>query len=72
MDKDDLKLLSVNADEKAVYTVYYAKKNISVRDCKIQEKELEEVKYFDIDEIADLDNEGVEWLDSLKKIVKVD
>mgnify|MGYP004488289351 CR=1 FL=1 len=40
--------------------------------CKIQEKELEEVKYFDIDEIADLDNEGVEWLDSLKKIVKVD
>ena len=72
MDKDDLKLLSVNADEKAVYTVYYTKKNISVGDCKIQEKELEEVKYFDIDEIADLDNEGVEWLDSLKKIVKVD
>ena len=68
LDKDDLKLLSVNAGEKAVYTVYYAKKNISVGDCKIQEKELEEVKYFDIDEIADLDNEGVEWLDSLKEL----
>ena len=34
-----------------------------------QEEELEEVKYFKIEELQDLDNEGFEWLDNLKKVI---
>ena len=38
-------------------------------ECRIQEEELEEVKYFKIEELEELDNEGFEWLDDLKKII---
>ena len=34
-----------------------------------QEEELEEVKYFKIEELQDLDKEGFEWLDNLKKVI---
>lgn len=41
-----------------------------ISECKLQEEELEEVKYFKIEELQDLDNEGFEWLENLKKIVE--
>ena len=44
-------------------------KNVDIDECRIQEEELEEVKYFKIKELEELDNEGFEWLDDLKKII---
>ncbi len=55
---------------KAHFTVYYVRKDVDINKCKLQEEELEEVKYFKIEELQDLDNEGFEWLESLKKILE--
>ena len=39
-------------------------------ECKLQEEELEEVKYFKIEELQYLDNEGFEWLEYLRKVIE--
>ena len=69
LNKEEIKLLSISADETAYFTVYYVRKNIDINECKIQKEELDEVKYFKIEELGSLDNEGFEWLDDLKKII---
>ena len=51
MDKKDLKFLSMDTNEKAHFTVYYVRKNVNINECKLQEDELEEVKYFKIEEL---------------------
>lgn len=68
LNKDNLKLLSMDTNEKSHFTVYYIRQDVDVNECKLQQEELEEVKYFKIEQIQDLDNEGFEWLDSLKKL----
>lgn len=70
LNRDDLKFLSMDTNEKAHFTVYYVRGDIDIDECKLQEEELEEVKYFKIEELEDLDNEGFEWLESLKKILE--
>ncbi len=69
LDKKELNLLSINTNEKAHFTVYYIRKNVDINECKLQEEELEEIRYFKIEELENLDNEGFEWLDDLKKII---
>lgn len=69
LSKEELKFLSMDTNEKSHFTVYYVRKNIDINECKLQEEELEQVKYFKIEELEDLDNEGFEWLESLKKII---
>lgn len=71
LDKKDLKFLSMDTNEKAHFTVYYVRKNVNTNECKLQEKELEEVKYFKIEELQYMDNEGFEWLENLIKAIKV-
>ena len=68
LNKNDLKFLSMTTIEKMHFTIYYIRKDVDVNECKLQEEELEEVKYFKIEELQDLDNEGFEWLDDLKKL----
>ena len=68
LNKDELKFLSMYSNEKAHFTIYYVRKNVDVNECKLQKEELEEIKYFKIKELPNLDNEGFEWLKSLKKI----
>ena len=51
-------------------TAYYVRKNIEINKCKLQEDELEEVKYFKIEELQNLDTEGFEWLEKLKEVIK--
>ena len=46
-----------------------AYKNVNINECKLQEDELEEVKYFKIEELQYLDNEGFEWLENLRKVI---
>lgn len=67
---EDLKFLSMDTSEKTHFTVYYVRKDIDINECKLQIEELEEVKYFKIEELQNLDNEGFEWLDSLKKVME--
>ena len=55
--------------EKVHFTVYYIRKNVDINKCILQEKEVEELRYFNIEELQDLDNEGFEWLDNLKEII---
>lgn len=68
LNKDELKFLSTAKNEKAYFTVYYVRKNIDINKCKIQEDELDELRYFKIEELENLDNEGFEWLKELKKL----
>lgn len=70
LNKEDLKLLSMDTTEKTHFTVYYIRKNVDINKCKLQTEELEEVKYFKIEELQDLDNEGFEWLKNLKKVME--
>ena len=70
LDKSELKFLSMDKNTKAHFTVYYVRKNIDVDECRIQQEELEEVRYFKIEELENLDNEGFEWLENLKKLYK--
>lgn len=69
LNKEELKFLSMDTNGKSHFTVYYVRKNVDLKECKLQEEELEEVKYFKIEELEDLDNEGFEWLENLKKII---
>lgn len=70
LKKKELKFLSIAMNEKIHFTVYYIRKNIEVRECKLQQEELEEIRYFKIEELQNLDNEGFEWLENLKKILE--
>lgn len=70
LNKEELKFLSMNINEKLHFTVYYIRKNINVNQCKLQKEEVEEVKYFKIEDLQNLDNEGFEWLENLKKIME--
>ena len=62
------KILSIYTNEKAYFTVYYVRKNVNIAECKLQTDELEEIKFFKIEELQYLDNEGLEWLEDLKKL----
>ena len=68
LDKKDLKILSIYTNEKAYFTVYYVRKNVNITECKLQKEELEEIKFFKIEELEYVDNEGLEWLEDLKKL----
>lgn len=69
LNKEELKFLSMDTNEKTHFTVYYVRKSVDLKECKLQEEELEEVKYFKIEELEDLNNEGFEWLENLRKMI---
>lgn len=70
VDKEELKFLSNDINGKAYFSVYYVRKNVDINECKLQEEEVEELRYFKVEEIGSLDSEGVEWLDNLKKVME--
>ena len=70
LNKEDLRFLSMDTNEKTHFTVYYVRQDVDIEKCKLQEEELEEVKYFKIEELQNLDNEGFEWLENLKKVIE--
>lgn len=70
LNKNEFKFLGTNTNKKEHFTVYYVRKNVEVNECKLQKEEVEEVKYFKIEELQELDNEGLEWLENWKKITK--
>lgn len=70
LKKEELKFLSTDAIEKLHFTIYYVRKNIEIDNCKLQKEELEEVKYFKIEELSNIDTEGFEWLENLRKVIR--
>ncbi len=70
LNKDELKIFSINTNEKARFTICYARKNVDINKCKLQKEEVEKIKYFKIEELENLENEGFEWLEDLKKIYR--
>ncbi len=70
LNKNEFNFLGTNTNKKEHFTVYYVRKNVEVNECKLQKEEVEEVKYFKIEELQELDNEGIEWLENWKKITK--
>lgn len=69
LNKDELKFLSMATEGKIHFTVYYVRKDVDINECKLQQEEVEEVKYFKIEELQSLDHEGFEWLENLKKVI---
>ena len=55
---------------KCYFTTFYTKRNIDINECKLKKDEVDEVKYFKLEELETLDNEGFEWLYNLKKLYK--
>ncbi len=69
LNKDELKFFSMDTSDKLHFTCYYVRKNIDIKECKLQEAEVEEVKYFKIEDLAYLETEGLEWLENFKKVM---
>lgn len=69
LNKEELEFLNMNTGDKGHYTIYYVRKNIDIHKCILQKEEVEELKYFKMEELEKLDNEGFEWLGSLKEII---
>ena len=71
LNKEDLKLLNRQPipEEKCYSTVFYIKKDVDIAKCVLQKEEVEEVRYFKIDELEKLDSEGIEWAKKLQEIM---
>ncbi len=70
LNKEEMKFLSTDTNGKLHFTVYYVRKNIDINECKLQEEEVDEIKYFKIEELQNLDTEGFEWLENLNKVME--
>lgn len=70
LNKEEMRFLSTDTNGKLHFTVYYVRKNIDIGKCKLQEEEVDEVKYFKIEELQNLDTEGFEWLENLNKVME--
>lgn len=70
LDKEDLQFLTMDTSDKVHFTVYYVRKDVELDNCILRKEEVEEIRYFKVEELDDLDNEGFEWLGSLKEIIE--
>lgn len=70
LNKKELKFLCKYNTRKAVFIIYYIKKDINIEDCKMQTEEVDELSYFSINELEELEKvEGKQWLAELKAIL---
>ncbi len=70
LEKEELNFFSMEVIEKLHFTVYYTRKDVDVNTCKLQKEEVAGVQWFNIEELQNLDNEGFEWLENLKKVLE--
>ena len=70
LNKEEFKFLNMNTSDKGHFTLYYVRRNIDIDKCILQKEEVEELKYFKVEELEKLDNEGFEWLGSLKELIE--
>ena len=69
IEKDKIKVIREAANGKGYFIIFYIKKDIDIKECRLKNDEVEELRYFRVEELEELDNEGFEWLDNLKKIL---
>lgn len=69
IEKDKIKVIREAANGKGYFIIFYIKKDIDIKECRLKNDEVEELRYFRVEELEGLDNEGFEWLDNLKKIL---
>ena len=69
LEKEEFKNLNIDTIDKVHFTTYYVRKDINIKECVLQKEEVEELKYFKMEELKSLNNEGFEWLEDLKKII---
>lgn len=69
LDVSKLRVIREAANEKAYFTIFYIRKNLDIKQCRLKKDEVEEIKYFRVEELNQLDNQGFEWLENLKKII---
>lgn len=69
IEKNKLKVIRKAANGKGYFTIFYIKQDLNIKECRLKEDEVEELRYFRVEKLDELDNEGFEWLDNLKKII---
>ena len=70
LNKEKVKYLCQYYTKKVALTIYYIKQNVNIEDCKIDTKELDELKYFSLDDIEDLEKiEDKRWVEKIKPII---
>lgn len=69
LDKNDLKFLCNIKGDGAYITVFYVRKNIDINECILQKEEVDEIKYFNIEKLKEIENEGEEAYKNLKEIL---
>ena len=70
LNKEKIKYLCQYYTKKVAFTIYYIRQNVNIEDCKIDTKELDELKYFSLDEIEDLEKiEDKRWVEKIKPIL---
>lgn len=70
LNQEELKFLTMDTSDKVHYTIYYVRKDIDIDKCVLRKEEVEELRYFKVEELESLDNEGFEWLGNLKEIIE--
>lgn len=69
IERSKLKEIRKAANGKGYFTIFYIKQDLDIKECRLKKDEVEAIRYFRVEELERLENEGFEWLDDLKKII---
>ncbi len=69
IERSKLKEMRKAANGKGYFTIFYIKQDLDIKECRLKKDEVEAIRYFRVEELERLENEGFEWLDNLKKII---
>lgn len=69
IERSKLKEIRKAANGKGYFTIFYIKQDLDIKECRLKKDEVEAIRYFRVEELERLENEGFEWLDNLKKII---
>ncbi len=70
LNPDNLRFLGTSKNKYVYFTRYYIKQNVDISKCVLQKEEVEFLRYFKLEELQYLNNEGFDWIDDLKKVVE--
>ena len=69
IERSKLKEIRKAANGKGYFTIFYIKQDLDIKECRLKKDEVEAIRYFRVEELERLENEGFEWLHNLKKII---
>ncbi len=71
LEAENLVTIRRQAVDSYYFEVVYTYLDIDIKKCKISLEEVEELQYFDINVIEELDTEGTEWLEPLREKLNI-